>query len=193
MVESYKGDPHCERIIYELTLQPNTPGHYCYGNEMLRYKGRLYVGQTGPIGENILDQMHNSVLGGHSDIQNTYRRVKQHFFWQGLKRDVEEWVKRCNVCAQNKVDGTPYTRLLQSLPIPHRIWEGVSMDFIESLPKSERRDTIMVVVDRLTKYAHFISLKHPFSASDVAKAFMGTIYKLTGLPRVLFLIETRYL
>lgn len=57
------------------------------------------------------------------------------------------------------------------------------MDFIELLPKSARIDTIMVVLDRLTKYAHLISLKHPFSASDVAKAFMGTICKLHGCPK----------
>jgi hypothetical protein len=57
------------------------------------------------------------------------------------------------------------------------------MDFIESLPKSDGQNTILVVVDRFTKYAHFISLKHPFTAPVVAKAMMDSVFKLHGLPK----------
>lgn len=56
------------------------------------------------------------------------------------------------------------------------------MDFIEGLPKSEGKDTIMVVVDRFTKYAHFLTLSHPFTAPTVAQLFIDNIYKLHGLP-----------
>ena len=56
------------------------------------------------------------------------------------------------------------------------------MDFIEKLPKSTGKDTIMVVVDRLSKYAHFVPLSHPFSTLTVAQAFMDNIYKLHGVP-----------
>ncbi len=89
-------------------------------------------------------------------------------------------VRNCGTCARNKIDNQTYQGLLQPLPIPSQIWEDISMDFIESLPTSKGKDTIMVVVDRLTKYAHFISLKHPFTAADVVQAFMDTIYKLHG-------------
>lgn len=73
-------------------------------------------------------------------------------------------------------------RLLQSLPVPQQAWSEVSLDFIEGLPRSEGKDSIMVVIDRFTKYVHFIPLTHPYIASEVAKAFFGIVYRLHGLP-----------
>jgi len=72
--------------------------------------------------------------------------------------------------------------LLQPLPIPTQIWTNVSMDFIEGLPSSNGYTVIMVVVDRLTKYAHFVALKHPFSAVSVAKEFVANVVRLHGIP-----------
>ena len=72
--------------------------------------------------------------------------------------------------------------LLQPLPIPDKPWSAVSMDFISGLPPSQRLDTIMVVVDRLTKYVHFIGLSHPYSAAKVAALFAQNVLKLHGMP-----------
>jgi hypothetical protein len=86
-----------------------------------------------------------------------------------LKVDVTQFVQQCLVCQQAKSERNNPAGLLQPLPIPHGIWADVTMDFIEGLPKSEGFDTIMVVVDRFTKYGHFLPLKHPFSAKGVAQ------------------------
>jgi hypothetical protein len=75
--------------------------------------------------------------------------------------------------------------LLQPLNIPSQHWGEVSMDFITGLPKSEGNNVIMVVVDRLTKYAHFCALSHPFSASTVAATFINTIKNLHGSPKII--------
>ena len=72
--------------------------------------------------------------------------------------------------------------LLQPLPIPHKPWTIVSIDFVSGLPISQRLETIMVIVDRLTKYVHFIGLSHPFSAAKVAALFAQNVLKLNGMP-----------
>ncbi|KAL0395244.1 UNVERIFIED_CONTAM: Transposon Ty3-G Gag-Pol polyprotein [Sesamum latifolium] len=99
-----------------------------------------------------------------------------------MKEDVVRWVQECDVCQKSKAEHVPYPGLLQPLPLPSQAWTSISMDFIEGLPKSQGKDCIMVVVDHLTKYVHFLSLTHPFSAEAVARIFMGQVYKLHGLP-----------
>jgi hypothetical protein len=81
-------------------------------------------------------------------------------------------VGECDVCQCNKGENVKYPSTLQPLPIPPAVWQDISMDFIVGLPKSGNKSVIMVVVDRLSKYAHFCSLQHPFTTSIVARIFM---------------------
>lgn len=78
-----------------------------------------------------------------------------------------------------------YPRLLQPLHVPEGAWQVISMDFIEGLPTSERYNCIMVVVDKFSKFAHFLPLSHPYTAASVADIFMRNIYKLHGMPKVI--------
>lgn len=89
--------------------------------------------------------MHDSPLGDHSGQQHTYKRIKQVFYWPGLKLDVKELVRNCEVCTRNKSKNILYAVLRQPLPILRQIWMEVSMDFIKGLPKSEGKDSILVV------------------------------------------------
>ena len=91
----------------------------------------------------------------------------------------------CLVFQQNKVEKINTPGLLHPLSIPSQHWEEILMDFITGLSKSEGRSVIMVVVDRLTKYAHFCALSHPFKESTVVIAFMETIQKLHGNPNIM--------
>eukprot|EP00253_Pinus_taeda_P035943 PITA_35943 len=142
-------------------------------------------GKTLQAKRNILMELHTSPLGGHSGILEAYHRVKKEICWDGPKSDIQKLLVECLVCQQNNVETIKTSGLLQPLSIPSQHWEEVSMDFITGLPKSEGKSVIMVVVDRLTKYAHFCALSHPFKASTVSTAFMETIQKLHGNPKII--------
>ncbi|GJT17849.1 reverse transcriptase [Tanacetum coccineum] len=88
--------------------------------------------------------------GGHSGVLVTTKKLNAVFYWTGLKRMVRQFVKECDVCQRQKPDLSAYHGLLQSLPIPERIWTKVSMNFIEKLPSSQGKRVIMMVVDRLS-------------------------------------------
>lgn len=113
----------------------------------------------------------------------TVQRLKSLFYWKGIPKDIQAYIRDCTVCQRCNYDTAAPPGLLQPLPIPEGIWMDVSMDFIDGLPLSDGKSVILVVVDRLSKAAHFIALKHLYSAISVARAFLDNIFKLHGMPR----------
>lgn len=100
-----------------------------------------------------------------------------------MKAQVRAFVAKCSICQQAKYLTLSPAGLVQPLPIPKQNWKDISMDFIEGLPKSEGFDTILVIVDRLSKYVHFIPLKHPFNVVSIATVFVREIVQLHRCPR----------
>lgn len=135
------------------------------------------------VKQNILESLHSSAIGGHSGVQATYHLIRKLFAWTGLKQDVKRFVDQCSICKQAKAEHVRYPRLLQPLPAPDHAWLIISMDFIEGLPRSSGFNCIMVVVDKFSKYAHFLAMAHPFTVFQVAQLFMQQVYRLHGLPQ----------
>jgi transposase InsO family protein len=102
-----------------------------------------------------------------------------------MKQFLTDQIAACPVCQISKTEKVQYPGLLEPLPIPKAKWAEISMDFVEGLPKSKGKDVILVVVDRLTKYAHFLSLSHPYTVQKVADLFINNIIKLHGPPTVI--------
>lgn len=99
-----------------------------------------------------------------------------------MKQMIHDYVRCCRVCQQAKPERLPPAGLLQPLPVPSEPWEVASMDFIDVLPKSRQFDCLLVVVDKFSKYAHFIPLSHPYTTSKVAEVFVDNIYRLHSMP-----------
>ena len=152
---------------------------------VIKYKGRVWVGHNLLAQQHILQALHASGIGGHSGIQGTYQRVKSLFAWPKLKASVTAYVQGCSVCQQAKAEHVKLLGLLHPLPVPDQAWAVVSMDFIEGLPRSNNHNTILVVINKFSKYAHFLPLAHPFNAMQVAQAYFNTMYRLHGLPEAI--------
>lgn len=181
--ESYKQDSHCQQLLEQLLLSPD---HTFNQNQLqdgiIRHKGKIYVGKDLPLRNRLMQALHSSAVGGHSGINASYNRLKQIFYWPAMKKDMDQFVTICPVCQKNKGETCPYPGFLDPLHIPDMVWTHVSMDFIEGLPKSEGKEVIFVVVDRLSKFAHFIPLSHPYTTQTVARAFVDNVLKLHGPP-----------
>lgn len=99
-----------------------------------------------------------------------------------MRKDIEKYVRECEICQVNKHETVHPSGLLQPLPIPSRNWADISIDFIEGLPPFHGSTVILVVIDRFSKYGHFLALSHPYTASTVAYLFLSNIFKLHGMP-----------
>jgi hypothetical protein len=179
---SYVDDPKFKELEQQLHVKPDSVTHYTLTNGLIRYKGRLYIGSYSDLKNNPMHSFHSLALGGHSGDKVTYYKLKSLFHWPGMKGDVTTFIKNCPTYQKNKAENVPYPGLLQPIPIPGMAWQLITMDSIEALPRSEGKDTILVVVDKLTKYAHFISLSHPFTTKTIVQIFIDNVFKLHGLP-----------
>jgi hypothetical protein len=183
VVNSYATDEDAQQLITQLLIQSPDEQGFSLQQGIIRKANRIWIGCNSALRTKLIAALHDSAVGGHSGIQATYQRVKKVFWWKGLKNDVTQYVQQCAICQKAKAERVHPAGLLQPLPVPQGIWEDVTMDFIEGLPKSEGFDTILVVVDRFSKYSHFLPLKHPFTAKGVAQVFLENVVKLHGVPR----------
>lgn len=109
--------------------------------------------------------------------------LRRAYYWPQMVDDVAQYVKTCLVYQKDKSDRLTQAGLLEPLAIPKRPWESVSLDFITGLPKVGDLTTILVVVDRFSKYATFIAAPQYISAEDTTRLFFSHVVKYWGLPK----------
>lgn len=146
---------------------------------MLLFRGKLFVPDASSLWPQLLSFAHDI---GHEGSEKTAHRLRASFYNQHIMRCVREFVRGCAVCQRNKTEHLHPAGLLQPLPLPTAVWSDISMDFIEAFPKVGGKSVVLTIVDRFSKYAHFITLGHPYSATTVAKAFFEGIVRLHGFP-----------
>ena len=172
-----------DQIAIEVMEGKISNGDFKISNDLIFYKGRIYLTPKSKVNKLIMKEYHDNPLAGHSGFYKTYKQIREKYSWKALKGDIQKYVQECEICQQNKIEQSHPTRLLQSLPIPNQKWESISMDFITGLPKVHGKDSIYVVVDRLTKFAHFFPKSTEYKAPQITEVFFNEIFHLHGLPK----------
>ncbi|KAA0056440.1 pol protein [Cucumis melo var. makuwa] len=149
----------------------------------LMFEGRLCVPEDSAVKTELLTEAHSSPFTMHPGSTKMYQDLRSVYWWRNMKREVADFVSRCLVCQQVKAPRQRPAGLLQPLSVPGWKWESVSMDFITGLPKTLKGYTVIwVVVDRLTKSAHFVPGKSTYTASKWGQLYMTEIVRLHGVP-----------
>ena len=161
-------------------------GQLRYEEPLWKRNNKVFVPEG--ICEELITRIHESPMHGHPGIHKTIKKIQQEYDTPNLKKHVKKVIERCNVCAKSKARRhRPYGEL-QPLPVPKKPWESVTMDFIVKLPESKdpatgtKYDSILVVVDRLTKYAYFIPFREATDATQLAYVFLRMVAANHHLP-----------
>jgi hypothetical protein len=166
-----------ERIKGQLAhLVPDSRG-------LLTRFGRVWVPASCEARQTLLDEAHKSKFSIHPGATKMYRDLKTDYWWPGMKRDVARYVEKCLTCLRVKAEHQRPHGKLQPLEIPVWKWEHITMDLITKLPRTPRNfDAIWVIVDRLTKSAHFIAMRESSSAEKLADIYVREIVARHGVP-----------
>nr|KYP41898.1 Retrotransposable element Tf2 [Cajanus cajan] len=124
---------------------------------ILRFRGRICLPQDAELRRTVLEEGHKSRLSIHPGMTKMYQDLRKNFWWSGMKREIAEYVAACLTCQKTKVEHQKPSGLMQQIEIPEWKWDSITMDFVVRLPRSARNsDVIWVIIDRLTKCAHFL-------------------------------------
>ena len=185
--EAQKDDKEIAEIKEKMS-EGKTKGFREDEHDTLWFEDRVYVPNNTEIRKLILQEAHDSPYSIHPGNTKMYLDLKEHFWWTGMKKDIAEYVAVCDVCQRVKAEHQKPAGLLQPMPIPEWKWDKLGMDFITRLPRTKSGyDSIWVVVDRLTKVAHFIPVKTTYTSVKLAKIYMTRIVCLHGVPRTIVL------
>jgi hypothetical protein len=148
----------------------------------LRYRNCLCVPKEDNLKRVILAEAHQSLYTVHLGSTKMYRDLREHYWWNDMKREVAQFVERCLTCQTIKAEHQKPVGMLKPLVIPEWKWEHIAMDFVKSLPNTVTGlDAVWVVVDRLTKSAHFLPIKTTYDMSHLAKEYVIEIVQLHGV------------
>jgi hypothetical protein len=148
------------------------------------FKNMICVPEIDSLRETIMKEVYDSDYSIHPSSTKMYQDLKQKYWWYGMKRDVAAHVAVCDVCQRVKAEHQRPARLLHPLKVLEWKWEEIGMDFIVGLPRTPKDyDSIWVIVDRLTKVAHFIPVKTTYKGSQLAGLYMARIVCLHGVSK----------
>ena len=164
-------------------MPENENGFVKRSNGMLCFKERSWIPLFGGIRDLIMHESHKSKYSIHPGSDKMYQDLKKLYWWPNMKADIAEYVSKCLTCSRVKAEYQKPSGLLTQPELPMWKWERITMDFITKLPKtSTGYDTIWVIVDRLTKSAHFLPIKETDEMNTLAQIYLKEIVSRHGVP-----------
>jgi hypothetical protein len=155
-----------------------------YPQKPIWFGQRLVVPEDATIRKEIFDEAHLSKILIHPGSSKMYQDMKENFWWSNMKVEIAKYVSECDTCLRVKASHLKTAGKLHPLPIPSWKWDDISMDFFVGLPLTPRNhDSIWVIVDRLTKTAHFITVNTTYSAKKYVDLYLDRIVRLHGVPK----------
>jgi hypothetical protein len=153
---------------------------------ILWFKDRLVVPKDPELRKKILDEAHLSKFTMHPGSNKMYHDLRSLYWWTRMKRKIAKYISECDTCQRIKASHLKAAGPLRPLPIPSWKWEDICMDFIVGLPNTSRHhDSIWVIVDRLTKTAHFLPVHTTHRTEKYAEIYIDQVVRLHGIPRTI--------
>jgi hypothetical protein len=153
---------------------------------ILWFGDRLVVPKNPELRKKILDEAHLSKFSMHPSSNKMYHDLRSLYWWTRMKREIAKYISECDTCQRVKASHLKAAGTLQPLPIPSWKWEDICMDFIVGLPNTSRHhDSIWVIVDRLTKTAHFLPVHTTHKTEKYAEIYIDQIVRLHGIPKTI--------
>ncbi|KAD4180551.1 hypothetical protein E3N88_29142 [Mikania micrantha] len=150
---------------------------------VIYYQNRIWIPAVAELRKFIFDEAHKTKYSVHPGADKMNQDLRGFYWWPGMKKDIAEYVGRCLTCAKVKAEHQKPSGLLEQPEIPLWKWEQIAMDFITKLPRtSSGHDTIWVIIDRLTKSAHFLPMRETFTMDKLAKLYINEIVVRHGVP-----------
>ncbi|KAK8694914.1 hypothetical protein V6N13_072458 [Hibiscus sabdariffa] len=180
--ELQRMDPELQKISDNLDAKHNSD-FSTKTDGLLYFKDRMCVPNDDGLRKEMLDEAHQSSFSIHPGSVKMYKDLKPLYWWPGMKADITDYVSRCLTCQKVKAEHRAPTGLLQPLKFPQWKWERITMDFVTGLPITPRKnDSVWVIVDRLTKSAHFIPIRVNMSSDILAELYIREVIRLHGVP-----------
>jgi hypothetical protein len=142
---------------------------------LLMFRGKIYVPNDRDLRRRIVKQHHDTCIVGHAGRFKTLKLVSRNYWWPQMSCYISIYVKHCDLCNRTKVQRQRPIGELHPSETPEALWETISVDFIVELPESHGYDTIMCVVDSLTKRAHFIPTHTTINTEGTALLFLKEV------------------
>ena len=149
----------------------------------LYYNSILCVPNVQELKKKLMDESHNTVFTMHPGENKMYQDLKQYYWWRGMKKDIVEYVSKCLTCQQVKSEHQIPSGLLNPIPVPQWKWDNITIDFVSNFPLTQRKhDSVWVIVDKLTKSAHFLLVQLDYSMDRLVELYVNKTVRLHRIP-----------